>query len=50
LTSCAPGVVAVNIDNGYGGACAALRTLRAIDGGAQRGPGAVAEDETSCVS
>ncbi len=32
LASCAPGVVAVNIDNGYGGACAALRVLRAIDG------------------
>lgn len=29
LASCAPGVVTVNIDNGYGGACAALRVLRA---------------------
>lgn len=29
LASCAPGVVAVNIDNGYGGACAALRVVRA---------------------
>ena len=28
LASCAPGVVAVNIDNGYGAACAALRALR----------------------
>ncbi|MFQ5700123.1 MAG: nickel pincer cofactor biosynthesis protein LarB [Myxococcota bacterium] len=27
LTSCAPGVVVVNIDNGYGAACAALRSL-----------------------
>ncbi len=27
LASCAPGVVAVNIDNGYGAACAALRVL-----------------------
>ena len=27
LVSCAPGVVVVNIDNGYGAACAALRTL-----------------------
>jgi pyridinium-3,5-biscarboxylic acid mononucleotide synthase len=27
LTSCAPGVVVVNIDNGYGAACAALRVL-----------------------
>ena len=29
LASCAPGVVAVNIDNGYGAACAAVRVLRA---------------------
>ena len=29
LASCAPGLVAVNIDNGYGAACAALRILRA---------------------
>lgn len=29
LLSCAPGVVVVNIDNGYGAACAALRILRA---------------------
>ena len=28
LTSCAPGVTVVNIDNGYGAACAALRALR----------------------
>ncbi|TCK23689.1 hypothetical protein EV667_3530 [Ancylobacter aquaticus] len=27
LASCAPGVVAVNIDNGYGAACAALKML-----------------------
>ncbi len=27
LVSCAPGVVVVNIDNGYGAACAAIRTL-----------------------
>ena len=27
LASCAPGLVVVNIDNGYGAACAALRTL-----------------------
>ncbi len=31
LASCAPGVTVVNIDNGYGAACAALRALRAID-------------------
>ncbi len=28
LVSCAPGIVVVNIDNGFGAACAALRTLR----------------------
>lgn len=28
LASCAPGVVVVNVDNGYGAACAALRVLR----------------------
>ncbi len=27
LASCAPGLVTVNIDNGYGAACAALRSL-----------------------
>ncbi len=27
LVSCAPGIVVVNIDNGYGAACAAIRTL-----------------------
>jgi hypothetical protein len=30
LASCAPGIVVVNIGNGYGGACAALRVLRSI--------------------
>jgi NCAIR mutase (PurE)-related protein len=29
LASCAPGVVVVNVGNGYGGACAALRVLGA---------------------
>lgn len=29
LASCAPGVVAVNIDNGYGAACAAVRVVLA---------------------
>jgi NCAIR mutase (PurE)-related protein len=28
LASCAPGLVAVNIDNGYGAACAALKVVR----------------------
>jgi hypothetical protein len=27
LASCAPGLVTVNIDNGYGAACAAIRAL-----------------------
>ncbi|MFO1433968.1 MAG: nickel pincer cofactor biosynthesis protein LarB [Candidatus Competibacteraceae bacterium] len=30
LASCAPGVVVVNIDNGYGAACAALRILNRL--------------------
>jgi NCAIR mutase (PurE)-related protein len=30
LASCAPGVTIVNIDNGYGAACAALRVMSAI--------------------
>jgi NCAIR mutase (PurE)-related protein len=30
LTSCAPGMVAVNIDNGYGAACAAVRLLNRL--------------------
>lgn len=34
LASCAPGLVVVNVDNGYGAACAALRMLNAM----QRGP------------
>ncbi|MBV8612999.1 MAG: nickel pincer cofactor biosynthesis protein LarB [Acetobacteraceae bacterium] len=29
LASCAPGIVVVNIDNGYGAACAAIRALGA---------------------
>ena len=29
LASCAPGIVVVNIDNGYGAACAAMRVLGA---------------------
>ena len=31
LASCAPGVAVVNIDNGYGAACAALRVLGLLD-------------------
>jgi NCAIR mutase (PurE)-related protein len=30
LASCAPGLVVVNIDNGYGAACAALRMLNTL--------------------
>lgn len=30
LASCAPGLLTVNIDNGYGAACAALRALRQL--------------------
>lgn len=30
LASCAPGISVMNIDNGYGAACAALRVLRAL--------------------
>ena len=32
LVSCAPGVSVMNIDNGYGAACAALRILRLLHG------------------
>jgi NCAIR mutase (PurE)-related protein len=35
LASCAPGIVTVNIDNGYGAACAALRILGPAPGSAQ---------------
>ena len=30
LVSCAPGITVVNIDNGYGAACAAIRVLNQI--------------------
>lgn len=45
LCSCAPGVVVVNIDNGYGAACAAVRMLNqgatapAVDGPGMTGTG-----------
>jgi NCAIR mutase (PurE)-related protein len=29
LASCAPGITVVNIDNGFGAACAAMRVLAA---------------------
>jgi NCAIR mutase (PurE)-related protein len=44
LGSCAPGVVAVNIDNGYGAACAAIRWINAVHGPA----GDAAQDSTGC--
>jgi hypothetical protein len=31
LASCAPGIVTVNIDNGFGAACAAIKMLRLVD-------------------
>jgi NCAIR mutase (PurE)-related protein len=39
LASCAPGIVTVNIDNGYGAACAAMRALggRPAKGGDDHG-------------
>jgi NCAIR mutase (PurE)-related protein len=32
LVSCAPGLAVMNIDNGYGAACAAMRVLKAAGG------------------
>ena len=47
LGSCAPGLVAVNIDNGYGAGCAALRVLRLRDAAvAGAGPVVRVPDET----
>lgn len=46
LASCAPGVVVVNIDNGYGAACAALRVL----GAATRAEAAAADFGTATGS
>lgn len=31
LASCSPGIVTLNIDNGYGAACAAMRMLNVLD-------------------
>lgn len=36
LTSCAPGIVVVNIDNGYGAAAAALRALNSFEPAGRR--------------
>ena len=38
LASCAPGIVAVNIDNGYGAACAALRMIGRTSLRTEKGP------------
>ena len=43
LASCAPGLVTVNIDNGYGAACAALRILRGRAASAPRSGSTSAE-------
>ena len=42
LASCAPGIVTVNIDNGYGAACAALRVLGAQRHAGDQAPSAAA--------
>jgi NCAIR mutase (PurE)-related protein len=39
LASCAPGLVVVNVDNGYGAGCAALRMLNVMQRGAGHGDG-----------
>ncbi|MDR1577717.1 MAG: nickel pincer cofactor biosynthesis protein LarB [Deltaproteobacteria bacterium] len=38
LLSCAPGVTVMNIDNGYGAACAAARILRLLSRNLKRAP------------
>ena len=38
LSSCSPGLAVVNIDNGYGAACVALRALRLAGGAGQQRP------------
>jgi NCAIR mutase (PurE)-related protein len=45
LLSCSPGVTVVNIDNGYGAACAAARILRLLEG--RLGPPAQAPPQGS---
>ncbi|MDR1314777.1 MAG: nickel pincer cofactor biosynthesis protein LarB [Deltaproteobacteria bacterium] len=37
LLSCSPGITVVNIDNGYGAACAAARILNLLDSGSAGG-------------
>ncbi len=39
LASCATGIVAVNIDNGFGGASAAIRILRRLEAAGASSPG-----------
>jgi NCAIR mutase (PurE)-related protein len=50
LASCAPGLVAVNIDNGYGGACAALRVLHALDAATKASLAGAQEEGAECLS
>jgi NCAIR mutase (PurE)-related protein len=45
LASCAPGVTVVNIDNGYGAVCAALRIIHAF---AEPRAGANRADHSPC--
>jgi NCAIR mutase (PurE)-related protein len=39
LASCAPGLVVVNVDNGYGAGCAALRMLNVMQRSSGHGDG-----------
>jgi NCAIR mutase (PurE)-related protein len=52
LASCAPGIPVMNIDNGYGAACAALRALQALEAlrGTERSVAAVAPDHQDSTS
>jgi pyridinium-3,5-biscarboxylic acid mononucleotide synthase len=36
LNSCSSGITVVNVDNGYGAACAATLIIKAINKGARR--------------
>ncbi len=49
LASCAPGVAVVNIDNGYGAACAALRICNLLED-RDLGPAAAAPGSAHAVS
>jgi NCAIR mutase (PurE)-related protein len=51
LASCAQGITVVNIDNGFGAACAAVRILGARDSGARQSdsssPASSAQEESA---